>query len=209
MSRFYLRIILVPVLFFTVVLLLMRARPYDVHEMRQALLPEACHMPCFMGIRPGVTTMREVPGILQLSGWVAGYDITTNSGRINITWNDERPAWLVNNGINAVIGSNDQMVSQIGLQTNIMLGDIHMSLGEPPVQYISLDTFEGHTFLFYSATYPKEGIGITVSRDCDEKKGSINYRDKVIVGYVQLDAGIDFPPAYHRSWLEVARTACH
>ena len=59
MLHFYLRLILLLFALLTAALLLIHARPYDDHELRQLLLPDGCPAPCFMGIRPGVTKISE------------------------------------------------------------------------------------------------------------------------------------------------------
>jgi hypothetical protein len=44
---------------------------YDDTEVRDLLLPPAtCPAPCFMGIRPGVTTYDEAVEILEAHSWV-------------------------------------------------------------------------------------------------------------------------------------------
>ena len=52
MIHLYVRLTLLPVLLLTVALLLIRAQPYDDHELRALLLPEGCPAPCFMGEDP-------------------------------------------------------------------------------------------------------------------------------------------------------------
>ncbi len=99
MSRFYLRLILIPTALFTVVLILIHAQPYDDHELRELLLPEGCPAPCFMGIRPGVTTKDEALKILRSSVWV--HDLThyciypdCKADGYEITWSDKAPSWI-------------------------------------------------------------------------------------------------------------------
>jgi len=92
MLRFYLRLIFIPVLIFTLVLILIRARPYDDHGLRKLLLPEGCPSPCFMGIRPGVTTGEEAIRILKMSGWVT--QVTQDLNVISWTWNGKQPHYL-------------------------------------------------------------------------------------------------------------------
>jgi hypothetical protein len=70
MPRFYLHFIVIPLFAFTAALMLVHAQPYDDHELRELLLPDGCPAPCFMGIRPGVTTMDEALKILEASGWI-------------------------------------------------------------------------------------------------------------------------------------------
>ncbi|MBZ0299691.1 MAG: hypothetical protein K8J31_08130, partial [Anaerolineae bacterium] len=47
-----------------------RAQPFEDRAV-QALVQPDCPPPCFMGIRPGVTTMREAVSMLPANAWVA------------------------------------------------------------------------------------------------------------------------------------------
>jgi hypothetical protein len=76
-------------------LLLIRAQPNDDHDLHTLLVPDGCPMPCFMGIRPGVTTVTDAVTLLEASGWVNQADIHINS-RFNIVrlewyWNGLQP----------------------------------------------------------------------------------------------------------------------
>ncbi len=52
---------------FLLPVLLIRAQPYDDGGLRAFLTPpEDCPAPCFMGIRPGVTTTEEALEILKI-----------------------------------------------------------------------------------------------------------------------------------------------
>src|SRR4051794_14092484 len=75
------RLAILLIVLFTAVLLLIHAQPYDDHELRQLLLPEGCPAPCFMGIRPGVTTMDEALELLKKSGWIEIESSYSISGR--------------------------------------------------------------------------------------------------------------------------------
>jgi hypothetical protein len=81
--------------------LLIRAQPYDAQEV-QALLtpPEGCPAPCFMGIRPGVTTVTEATDLLRTHAWVE--DLTMLGAQrdargrfiysaMSWTWSDDSP----------------------------------------------------------------------------------------------------------------------
>src|SRR6185369_14911882 len=97
MLRFYSRFILTPIVAFTVVLMLIHAQPYDDRELHQILLPEDCPPPCFMGIRPGVTTVDEVIKVLQNNKWVGQIENQTQSnlvGSITWAWSDQTPSWI-------------------------------------------------------------------------------------------------------------------
>src|SRR5262245_29374883 len=78
-----------------------RAQPYDDADLRAFLTPgDDCRMPCFLGIRPGVTTLEEAAGILQAHEWVG--DITIENyphgdmpwGFVRWNWNGQQPAFL-------------------------------------------------------------------------------------------------------------------
>src|SRR5262249_36733781 len=69
-TRLYLHLILLPLVIFTAALLLAHTQPLDDHELRELLLPEGCPAPCFMGIRPGVTTEDDAIAIIKASKWI-------------------------------------------------------------------------------------------------------------------------------------------
>lgn len=50
MTRTFLRLSLPLILLFTTALFIIRAQPYNDHELRELLLPEGCSAPCFMGV---------------------------------------------------------------------------------------------------------------------------------------------------------------
>lgn len=59
MTRCWFRLAPPCLVFFSAVLLLIHAQPYDDSQLRAFLTPpEGCPAPCFMGIRPGITTVR-------------------------------------------------------------------------------------------------------------------------------------------------------
>jgi hypothetical protein len=53
------RVVIALTLLFMLPILLIRAQPYNASLLRSALLPEDCAPPCFMGLRPGDTTLSE------------------------------------------------------------------------------------------------------------------------------------------------------
>src|SRR5882762_8583233 len=93
MHRFYFRLILIPLALFTAALLLIHTQPYDDHDLRQLLLPEGCPAPCFMGIRPGVTTMDEAEQLLNENQWVNKITFASDT-YIAWTWNGKQPSWI-------------------------------------------------------------------------------------------------------------------
>jgi len=65
------------VLLFAGAIWLIRAQPYDDADLRAFLAPpDGCPAPCFMGIRPGVTTVEAAITILEAHEWVREVFIT-------------------------------------------------------------------------------------------------------------------------------------
>src|ERR1051325_5942825 len=121
MPQVYVRLVLLPLALFSAALLLMRTQFYDDHDLRELLLPEGCPAPCFMGIRPGVTTMDEAMRILEGSDWVASYEFDPKQGALYIKWSPNSPRWLKNNGFygGSSIGIQDGIVYGISLDTTL------------------------------------------------------------------------------------------
>ena len=210
MLRFYVRRGAVIFSLVYAVMLLIHAQPYDNHLLRQLLLPEGCPAPCFMGIRPGLTTADDAMKILSATGWVDQYHYEQSSAHLSIKWNDKRPAWLANGDLygGSALWIQDGVVVQVGLQTNIRLGDIQLVEGQSRFQLISLDYYDLRSVLVYAAAYPDKNMSISVSRDCNQQKGHIDYQDKVYLNYAQFSLSNDLPSTYYNSWLDVIRMSC-
>lgn len=91
MTASLLRFACVTIILLSGIMLVIHAQPYDDHELRALLMPEGCEMPCFMGIRPGVTTVDEAVKILENSGWVNPIDGAVGELDLNGLWQVESP----------------------------------------------------------------------------------------------------------------------
>lgn len=209
MPRFYPRIVLIPLLLFTVALLVIHAQPYDDHELRELLLPKGCPAPCFMGIRPGLTNKNDALQILEATGWMERSEYIQERDVIRITWKQNSPAWLVSNGASgsAFLWLTNGIVNQLSLETNLMIGDIQLSEGQPNYRQISLMNSGTGSYLFYTAVYPAKRVMITVTRDCATQKTNLNYLDKVFLNFAPINTDAMFPPT-DRSWSYIVRQSC-
>jgi hypothetical protein len=168
-SRFYLKLGLLSFTLFAAVLLLIRAQPYDDHELRALLMPEGCEMPCFMGIRPGVTMVDEAVKILENSGWVKQDEIYRNkdSGLIwQVTWTWASNAPYVTTTTDfGTLGVIDNVVNEIYIPTSVPLGDIWMIMGIPPDYILEPGTGPKNTPVLYAYMfYADYGLGIESDR---------------------------------------------
>jgi len=211
MSRFYLRLTLPVFLLFTLMVIVIRAQPYDDYELRQLMLPHGCPAPCFMGIRPGVTRVDQALKILGENKWVE--EAKLNHGVILINWNENAPSWLENRG-GKYIGSLIRLaptarVSEFQIDTSLTLGQVQLIWGRPTFQFASPVSEEGYVYMFYSAIYPKSGLLISVSKGCwDEEKG-ITYQDTVRLEYTQSTSESAIPFTYDSTWKDAIQMVCN
>lgn len=210
MPRFYLRPILTLITLFTAALLLIHAQPYDDHELRDLLLPADCPAPCFMGIRPQVTTMEETMNILEASNWVKQYELNSHGNQVSIRWNNNSPIWF--DGDDANTSSSilfvDGLADAIRVDTNLTFGDVQLIFGNSSLQYVGTDNFKGHNYIEYSAIYPNLSLLTLIFMRCDTKNDHITYRAKVVLNYQKLIIRPEFRNSYHASWNDVLHTRC-
>ncbi len=125
------------VLLFVGVIAVIRAQPYDDQTIRTILLPSDCTAPCFMGIQPGMTRIREAYELLEMNPWVGEMSSHIASGCCSIAldwqWNGKQPASL-ESGDNTIYFTYDpntgiQTVRNIVLHTRIAAGYAILILG--------------------------------------------------------------------------------
>jgi hypothetical protein len=117
---------------------LIRAQPYDDSELRTFLAPpEGCPAPCFMGIRPGITTYDEALAILRAHRWIGEISVP-QAGSVTWRWNGLQPPVL--NARRENFGgdyagyirfNSDNTVLGVTVPTRIRFGDISLFFGKP------------------------------------------------------------------------------
>jgi hypothetical protein len=132
LNRFYLKLGLLFFGIFAVVSLLIRAQPYDDSDLRALLLPSDCESPCFMGIRPGITTMDEAVTLLEKHEWVK--QVIRQGMIVHWFWNGREPAFLdgiTAPSLSAVVINKQQVVGSMRLPTTLPAGFIYLLIGRP------------------------------------------------------------------------------
>lgn len=128
LTRLTLKLALIPTLIFAALISLIRAQPYDDSELREFLTPpQGCPAPCFMGIRPGVTTVDEAVAILERHEWV-GQIAFSNYRNMTWMWNGKQPSILTNNISGGSIVFNNELVDLVTVSTSFQLGYIALAL---------------------------------------------------------------------------------
>ncbi len=165
MIRFYLRLIMIPIALFTLVLILIHAQPYDDHELRELLLPEGCPAPCFMGIRPGVTTMDEAVKLLNASSWIK--QITFRSSTyISWNWSTQSPNW-VDKTIEGSVSIYNDTITYMELGTLLYLGDILLEM--PTNGLLERLEYHPHEYSLYTISYPDDYLHFDFTVDCKKR----------------------------------------
>ena len=175
MSRFYLRLIVAPLLLLTAVLLLIYTRHHDDHALRNLhdlLQFDGCPAPCFMGIRPGLTTESEAISRLKANTWVM------DAGKVNplpymVTWSwkEDAPPYFerLPSGASFMLGneifSTKEIVSGINFSTTFTLGDVLRAQDVPSAAQLGYSNANGasgsSTSLLVALDYQQAGFWAT------------------------------------------------
>jgi hypothetical protein len=125
-------------LLLTALMGMIRAHPYSGAELRAFLAPPpGCPAPCFMGIRPGVTTADSLLTILRTHPWARAMTHDTSLGAVSHD-GDAQIFWQWSGAQPGFIAAGEP--GQIALRRSIvssLLADTHISLGEA---WLALDT---------------------------------------------------------------------
>jgi hypothetical protein len=119
---------------FGVVVLLIRAQPYNDLELHNFLTPpEGCEAPCFLGIRPGISSFDEAVEILRVSPLVVAlsdiHEYPNHQQSISWTWNDTQ-AYLSHSQPNQIFSTRGNVGTMV-IYTHIPLIQIWWIFGQP------------------------------------------------------------------------------
>ncbi len=167
------------VLLFAGAIAVIRAQPYDDQTLRTILLPSDCSTPCFMGIQPGTTRMREAYHLLENNPWVGQISSHIDSGCCTIAmdwqWNGKQPASL-ENGDNTIYFTFDpntgiQTVQNIALHTRIAAGYAILVLGSWPLA--DSGALQGLDNAFVEVFYRSHAVHMTTTLPCPLTRWSL------------------------------------
>jgi hypothetical protein len=137
MCRLLIRIILPIIGVFTTLISLVRLQPYQAGDLDYFLhSTNACEMPCWEGIRPGVTTARDAIGILQNHPWIGDVVVynraeTSGSGFIRWRWSGRQPA-IINSSYRGNLLAINGVVQTVTIPTAASFGEIWLLMDHHP-----------------------------------------------------------------------------
>src|SRR5690348_14993646 len=125
MNRLYLRLAVPFFILFALPLLLIHTQPDVNPAFRDLLMSSDCDAPCFMGIRPGVTTGEEAWHILETSGWTDRLRGMTHSNPDHMSWiwNSKQPYWIEAHVSPSIMLKND-IVFSLNVRINASFGQV-------------------------------------------------------------------------------------
>jgi hypothetical protein len=154
---------------FALLIAIIVAQRSDDSNLRQFLLPpDGCPIPCWQGIRPGVTRWDEANQLLKSHPWVQlvvyypGMD--SNSGLITWTWSEAHPVDINANRVGTLWVENG-VVKAIDIPTTIPFGQIWLLL-QRPEQGIILTTSVQPRRVEHHAAYLSGTLELTSSALC-------------------------------------------
>lgn len=146
-------------------------------------------MPCFMGIRPGVTTGYDALELLRINNWVryiqninVATGTRTFSGSISWEWSGRQPTWI-DPQHDSWLWMGENHVEYIAIRARVSLGDIWLAYGAPTSGTVFSDADARLPTLYYEAIYPRQHILVTIGGVCPLR----NYWSKETLITFRLD----------------------
>ncbi len=168
MRLFYLKCVPLLTFIFAALVGLIRARPYDDSELHAILVPsDGCALPCFMGIRPGLTSRQEAIAILRAHPWVG--ETSMESAQLAMTsaitwrWSGLQPSFI-NGSSGGELRTAGNMVTAIYVTLAIPFGDF--LLWRQPEQagvYCRYQFAGARSSVLTILTYYEKDLGISVN----------------------------------------------
>lgn len=137
MIRLYARAASIAFISVILVAIIIHAQPYDERAPVAVLRPINCRAPCFMSIRPGITTIDQAIDLLRRNLWVSQVDAIPNElhpNQISWRWNAKAPEFLQRSDTSydgQILATTDRKVSWIRFNTTLEIGAIPQILGNP------------------------------------------------------------------------------
>jgi hypothetical protein len=170
MLRLHVRFSGLLLLLLGVLMLLIRAQPYDDHEIRALLLPDDCTMPCFMGIRPGVTSIDDAVRLLENHAWVK--QVARTGMSVQWFWNGREPAFLegtIAPSLSAIIsdGLDTNVVGAMYIPTHLPTGFIYLLMQNPTTFRIdpsnTLLSISSAHYVYLSVSFGSFDVGAAIA----------------------------------------------
>ena len=212
LQNVFLKLVLLLSLPMSVMIVIVRAQPYDDRDVRAALLPPAeCAAPCFLGIRPGDTSAGAALSILENHAWVRRLNIMDNP--VSWEWSGAQPVWIDGSVPGHIVTerfiaeNREDGVTSVYVQTRLTLAEVYMLLGQPDQSWFRMADEPLGVQPQHTVYYGRYRLQVTSPLRCPLRLASI-WRAPTVVSIVNVPAPTWQPyepaaafPDYAAGWL--------
>jgi hypothetical protein len=166
--------------------------------------PADCAMPCWAGIRPGVTHLDEALQILQHHPWIGHMAMEGElaSGKTSALiwwhWNGQQSP-LIDGSVDGRLISQNDVVQFVIVSTRVPMGDARLVLGPPSMGKLSRDAVDSTATKFaHLAVY--DGLTLQSPATCPVRLTQLWHLPTQLYLYADWP-GMTFTPYDLRDWL--------
>lgn len=151
--------------------------------------------PCFMGLRPGVTSVADAFRILETHPWVDEILPGTGSDSIGIywTWSGAQPAFIDASHPGLLLRRNLTYITTVKIHTHLSYADLWLALGQPARGYV----FPQRSGMVHGVYYPQQELHVVAFTACPAVLDTF-WRVPVMIQYG--DAYVALNSNYMRIW---------
>lgn len=131
--------------------LIIRAQPYDDTNLRALL---NCPTPCFLGIRPGVTTVRDAITLLEAQPSLA--NTVGMNPPYGIRFRANHPNSLIADSVFSYLERESNTIQWLRIHTNLSLGEVWAAYGQP--DWGARTYTLGSSLIYYAIGYNEANI---------------------------------------------------
>ncbi len=183
MLRHFLFTVLILSAGFALVIMAIYHQPQQDAELRAFFIPPAdCAAPCWLGVRPGSTSVTEAVRLLEAHDWIDR--VEGSSAFYDFVWSGRQPDWI-DSSFRSHFRAAGDTVENIRIRTNLSVGRVFIVLGPP--QTGVLNTPLNQAGMRHTALYNQNGAEINSLTLCPitryglwDTPVEIQYRDLTV-----------------------------
>ena len=168
MIRLLLRLMLLLIMICGLAISAILLQPRNDAQMRAFFSPpQGCAAPCFLGIRPGVTSEAEALALLHAQPWI-GQIVPENQG-VSWSWNGQQPSFVSNYTTSLLLGRIDfrsGVVSQIRIATTTIWAEFYFLFGPPDRVIYATNSTPSLRYQVYDGAYTAPGFEVETETQC-------------------------------------------
>jgi hypothetical protein len=183
-------------LLFALTLGALLAQPRDDTAMRAFFAPpQDCATPCFLGIRPDVTTYDQALAILRAQPWID--TIKDETDALSWTWNGKQPSFVSDFDSNFLLARIDFLngvVNSIRIPTTTHWADFYFLFGAPDHSVLLSGAAPSTHFRVFDAAYFTQNFEIQTTLRCPINSREAVWYSTVFITWPVIGPVLTAPP---------------